>query len=292
MDLQGKVAFITGGASGIGLALARNAVAGGATILLADIEEQALATAAQSLRESGAEVFTYPLDVADLARYRSVAAEVLEKHGPPDLLCNNAGVAWKGPASSATPDDWRWMVSVNVLGVGYGLSLFVPAMIARGSGYILNTGSITGLITSPGGTAIYGMTKHAVVAISEALAHEVRPANIHVAVLCPGSVATSIADADRNMPGATPHQAFTPADAAERDFTRAYVAQGMTPDEIARQAFAALVEGRFYIVPHPEYKSEIELRHRQIENAVTGEFSTDVALLANAKAIMNLQPLT
>lgn len=292
MDLQGKVAFVTGGASGIGLALARKAAAGGAKILLADIEEQALDTAARSLRESGTDVFTYPLNVADLARYRIVASAVLEEHGPPDLLCNNAGVAWKGAASGATPDDWRWLVSVNVLGVGYGLSLFVPEMIARGSGYILNTGSITGLITSPGTTALYGMTKHAVVAISEALAHEVRPNNIYVAVLCPGSVATSIADADRNMPGASSPEAFTPADAAERDFTRAYVAQGMAPNEVARQAFEAMAEGRFYIVPHPEYKSEIELRHRQIEQAITGEFSTDVALLAIAKATMNLQPLT
>lgn len=293
MDMRGKTAFITGGASGIGLAIAQRCAAEGMTLLLADIEEGALARAAEDLRAGGASVVTYRLDVADLDRYRDVAAQVIADHGAPYLLVNNAGIAWKAPASAATPEDWRWTISVNVLGLGYGISLFVPAMIASGAqGYVLNTASITGLIVSPGGSAVYSASKHAVVAISETLAHELRPLGLHVAVLCPGSVATNITDADRNLPDHVGHDALTSAAAEERAFTRSFVDNGITPAAVADQAFAALAERRFYVVTHPEYRDEIATRHRQIEAAVRGEPASDVALLALAKQILNLQPLT
>ncbi|MCP3734282.1 SDR family NAD(P)-dependent oxidoreductase [Sphingomonas sp. RP10(2022)] len=293
MDMHGKTAFITGGASGIGLAIAQRCAAEGMTLLIADIEEGALAGAAATLRAEGATVFTYRLDVADLDRYRAVAAAVIADHGAPFLLVNNAGIAWKAPASAATPEDWRWTISVNVLGLGYGLSLFVPAMIAGGQGgYVLNTASITGLIVSPGGSAVYSASKHAVVAISETLAHELRPHGIHVAVLCPGSVATNITDADRNLPADLTPDALSSAAAEERAFTRSFVDNGIAPAAVADQAFAALAERRFYVVTHPEYRDEIETRHRQIEAAVRGEPASDVALLAMAKQVLNLQPLT
>src|SRR3982751_2141125 len=187
MDLKGKTAFITGGASGIGLAIAQKWAGSGMNLLIADIEESALATAAEALRAHGVAVTTYKLDVSDLDQYRAVATSVIADHGAPFLLVNNAGVAWKAPASAATPEDWRWTISVNVLGVGYGLSLFVPAMIESGAqGYVLNTASVTGLITSPGTSAVYSASKHAVLSISETLAHELRPHGMHVSVLCPG----------------------------------------------------------------------------------------------------------
>ncbi|KAE9412609.1 hypothetical protein Angca_004613, partial [Angiostrongylus cantonensis] len=193
MNLEGKVAFITGGASGIGLALAKASVAQGAVTLIADIDEAALATAAEGLRAAGGTVGTYRLDVSDRHQYQSVVDAVVAEFGAPYLLFNNAGVAWKAPAAQATPTDWEWMTKVNILGLGYGLSLFVPRMIdAEAGGYVVNTGSISGLITTVGVTAVYGMTKHAVVAISEALAHELRGYGIHVAVICPGQVATNI----------------------------------------------------------------------------------------------------
>lgn len=293
MELHGKSAFITGGASGIGLAVAQKCAAGGMRLLIADIEEGALATAADALRGLGAEVVAFQLDVSDLDRYRAVAAEVISEHGAPFLLVNNAGVAWKAPASAATPEDWRWMVSVNVLGVGYGISLFVPAMIeSSAQGYVINTASVTGLITSPGSSAVYASTKHSVLAISETLAHELRPHGIHVSVLCPGSVATNITDADRNVPGNVSREGLSMAEAAEREFTRAFVSQGVASERIAEQAFAALRERRFYVITHPEYREEIETRHRQIEAAIRGEPGSDVALLAMAKQMLNLQPLT
>lgn len=293
MDLRGKTAFITGGASGIGLAIAQKCAADGMILLIADIEEAALARAAEALRAQGAEVKTFQLDVADLDRYRAIAAEIISEHGAPYLLVNNAGVAWKAPASAATPEDWRWMVTVNVLGVGYGISLFVPAMIESGAkGYVINTASVTGLIVSPGNSAVYAATKHAVLAISETLAHELRPHGMHVSVLCPGSVATNITDADRNVPGNLSREGLSSAAPAEREFTRAFVAQGVSSESIAEQAFAALRERRFYVITHPEYREEVESRHRQIEAAICGEPASDVALLEMAKQILDLQPLT
>ncbi|WP_158257998.1 SDR family NAD(P)-dependent oxidoreductase [Sphingopyxis lindanitolerans] len=293
MQLRGKTAFITGAASGIGLAIAEKCAAEGMKLLIADIAADALAAAAEALRASGAEVATYRLDVSDLDTYRAVAEAVLAEHGAPFLLVNNAGVAWKAPASAATPEDWRWTVSVNILGVGYGLSLFVPAMIASGEqGYVVNTASVTGLITSPGTSAVYAATKHAVLAISETLAHELRPHGLHVAVLCPGSVATNITDADRNLPDHVSHDGLTSAEESERAFTRQFVGNGLPPAAVADQLFAALAERRFYVITHPEYREEIETRHRQIEAAIRGEPASDVGLLAMAKQILNLQPLT
>jgi NAD(P)-dependent dehydrogenase (short-subunit alcohol dehydrogenase family) len=292
MELKGRTAFITGGASGIGLAIARRCATEGMTVLIADIEEAALAHAAETLRAEGATVETYRLDVSDLDQYRAVAARVLADHGAPGLLANNAGVAWKAPASAATPEDWRWTISVNVLGVGYGISLFVPAMIAAGAGgYVLNTASITGLIVSPGTSAVYSASKHAVVAISETLAHELRPHGLHVAVLCPGSVATNITEADRNVPAGLPRAGLTAAAPEERAFTRAFVQNGLAPSVVADQAFAALAERRFYVITHPEYRDTIATRHREIEAAVRGEPASDVALLAMAKQMLALEPL-
>ncbi|MBX3593407.1 SDR family NAD(P)-dependent oxidoreductase [Sphingomonas sp.] len=292
MELRGKTAFITGGASGIGYALAERCAAEGMTLLLADIEEGALAKAAEALRAHGGAVETYRLDVSDLDQYKAVADAVLADHGAPFLLVNNAGIAWKAPASVATPEDWRWTISVNVLGTGYGISLFVPAMIASGAkGYVLNTASITGLIVSPGTSAVYSASKHAVVAISETLAHELRPLGIGVAVLCPGSVATNITDADRNAPEGLV-KGITGAEPHEREFTRSFVGNGISAATVAEQAFEALAEGRFYVITHPEYREEIETRHRQIEGAIHGDPASDVGLLTLAKQMLNLQPLT
>lgn len=292
VELKGKTAFITGGASGIGLALARRCGAEGMKVLIADIEEAPLAVAAAELRAKGVEVATYRLDVSDLDQYRAVAAAVLAEHGEPFLLANNAGVAWKASASAATPDDWRWTFSVNVLGTGYGISLFVPAMIASGQkGYVLNTASITGLLVSPGTSAVYSASKHAVLAISETLAHELRPHGIGVAVLCPGSVATNITDADRNVPGGLA-AGLSSAEPAEREFTRSFVGNRISPDVVADRAFAALAEGRFYVITHPEYRDEVESRHRQIEAAIDGPPASDTALIALAKQILDLQPLS
>ena len=293
MNIEGKAAFITGAASGIGFAFAKRCAAQGAIVLMADIEEKALEMAATELRAAGATVKTYSLDVSDRKAYQAVADAVLAEFGAPYMLFNNAGIAWKAPAASATPGDWEWMVKVNVLGTGYGISMFVPAMTdANQGGYIVNTGSITSLLTTVGTPAVYGATKHMIVAISEALAHELRDYGIHVAVVCPGQVATRIGDADRNVTAGVNKDEISEAIDAERQFTKSMVSQGLDPDEVANQVFTALVEKRTYVITHGEYKDDIISRHRQIENAIPNTTATDVPLLEIARAALNLQPLT
>jgi NAD(P)-dependent dehydrogenase (short-subunit alcohol dehydrogenase family) len=262
-------------------------------VLASDINQTALSETLALISKAGGKGEGFRLDVGDLDAYRAIAKSILTSYGARYLLANNAGVAWSAPAASATAEDWRWLVSVNVLGVGYGLSLFVPEMIKAGrGGYVLNTGSITGLITPPGTAAVYAMTKHAVVSISETLAHELRPHGIGVAVLCPGSVATAIADADRNVADGVSKEALTVANEAERTFTRHFVANGLKPSALVDAAFDALSEGRVYVITHPEYRLEIETRHREIEGAIRGEPASDVELLAFARAQLALKPLT
>lgn len=293
MYLNGKLAFITGAGSGIGRALAVKCGASGMITLVADINQTALDETVALVTAAGGAAHGFRLDVSDLDAYQVVVKSVLTSWGAPYLLANNAGVAWKASAASATPEDWRWLVSVNVLGMGYGLSLFVPEMIKAGrGGYVLNTGSITGLIISPGTAAVYAMTKHAVVSISKSLVHELRPHEIGVAVLCPGSVATAIVDADSNIAGGLAKNALTVSEEAERAFTRHFVANGISPSSLADAAFVALSEGRFYVITHPEYRLEIETRHREIESAIRGEPASDVALLDFARAQLALKPLT
>ena len=294
MELNGKTAFITGAASGIGFAFAERCASEGMTLLLADLEEDRLKQVVSDFNAKGTKAEAYVLDVSDPEAYKRVATEVLNAYGAPYILFNNAGIARGGTgASTATIDDWRWTVKVNILGVGYGLSLFVPKMIESGAkGYIVNTGSITGLLTSPGGAAIYGMSKHAVVAISEALTHEVRPHGMHVTVLCPGSVATNIVDQERTIPKGVDASKVSIGDPALVEYTKQYVSEGLKPEDVIARTFKAMEERRTYVVTHPEYKDDVILRHRMIEDAIVGEPETDVTLLATSKALLNLKPLT
>lgn len=295
MDFEGKLAFITGGASGIGLALAKACAEKGMRVLVTDIEEPALDSAAKVLSAAGGEIITRVLDVSDRQAYAVLSAEVLDEYGAPYLLFNNAGIATSGPAASATPDDWQWLVSVNILGVGYGLSYFVPDMIASGQGgCVINTASITGLLTSPGTPSLYGMTKHAVLAITETLTHELRNHNMHAVAICPGSVNTHITRSERIRPDSITENDLSAqhVSAEERALTQQFVDQGLTPEDVAARVFKAIEEKRTYVVTHPEYKDEIVKRHRMIEDSISGKPEGDVELIAIANALLQLQPLT
>ena len=284
MKLDTRLAFITGGARGIGYAFALECARRSMRLVLTDFDADHLSKSAQALRETGCDVTAYPLDVTDIARYREVAGEVIERFGAPYVLFNNAGVALHGSVSEGTPEDWRWHVNVNILGVGYGLSLFTKAMIESGDkGYVINTASITGLVSSAGGAGIYGATKHAVVALSEALLFDLRPHGMHVCVLCPGSVHTEIADSDRHTRDES-GKGLTPVSDAQRQATRALVAHGLPTDAVIGQLFQAMEERKFYVVSHPEYKTLIISRHRQIESSIHGEPASDAFLVRAAEA--------
>ncbi|MBZ6377302.1 hypothetical protein B5C34_05610 [Pacificimonas flava] len=291
-NLDGMTAFITGGASGIGFALAKECASRGMTVLLADIEAAELETARAKLEAQGARAFAYRLDVSDKDQYREVAAAVLAEHGAPYMLFNNAGVGGGGSAALGKIGDWEWTVQVNILGVAYGLSLFVPAMIESGQrGYVVNTASLAGLITAPFGMAIYTMTKHAVVSLTESLAHELREHDMHAAVICPGRVSTRIYADDRNRPGAHRDGDFTPRDPALRDVSKAMLADGLPPEELAARTFVALEERRTYVITHSEYRESVAARHRQIEAAMRGEPDTDADIIALGQAERRLEPL-
>ncbi|HET8842876.1 MAG TPA: SDR family NAD(P)-dependent oxidoreductase, partial [Ktedonobacteraceae bacterium] len=199
---QGRVAVVTGAASGIGRALAERCVEEGMKVVLADIEAQALQQTSRDLAAPGAETLAVQTDVAQAAEVEKLAKIAFETYGAVHLLFNNAGVGAGKTAWESTLADWEWVLGVNLYGVVHGIRSFVPRMLESGTeGYIVNTASMGGLTSSPG-LSVYMASKHAVVSLTETLYHELtlREAHIGVSVLCPGFVKTRIQDAERNRP--------------------------------------------------------------------------------------------
>ena len=201
-QFEGKVAVVTGAASGIGFALAERAAAEGMTVVLCDIEAGPVEVAAETLRQRGAKVRTRRVDVSKEAEVEAAAEAIFAEFGAVNLLCNNAGVLNKErPTWEQSAADWQWVFSVNVMGVVHGIRAFVPRMLASGEeGHIVNTGSMAGLVTGGMGTSVYDASKHAVVSLSESLYRDlaIRTAKVSASVLCPGAVTTQIFAAERN----------------------------------------------------------------------------------------------
>jgi NAD(P)-dependent dehydrogenase (short-subunit alcohol dehydrogenase family) len=249
---QGQVAVVTGGGSGIGLALANRFASAGLHVVLADVQQDALATAKAEVEGHGVEVLTVPTDVSKEADVQALAAATLERFGAVHVVCNNAGVAgrsdpWFGPLSS-----WEWVMGVNFWGVVHGCRTFLPHLV--GGGHIVNTASIAGLY--PGFAASYDASKHAVVAMTESLYTTVTSAGlpIGVSVLCPGWVRTQILESDRNWPASMGE--LPPSDPAA-DVTRRHIekaiAEGRTPASVADAVADAVTAGRFWVIPHQDF---------------------------------------
>src|ERR1700686_3205972 len=199
-DIAGKTAFVTGGASGIGLALGRAFAEAGMKVVLADIETDALATAVRSLHDLGSEVRGIPCDVTDPDSVERAAKASYEAFGNVHVVCNNAGVAGGSGIDSISLDDWRWVLDVNLMGVLYGIRTFLPHIRAHGEGgHIVNTASMAGMDSGLGFSS-YAASKFAVVTMSEGLAMQIKPFGIGVTVLCPGYVRTRIGERGRNRP--------------------------------------------------------------------------------------------
>lgn len=267
MELTGKVAVITGGASGIGLAIARRFAAEGAAVALLDVERGALAAAEQALRDAGARVLAVETDVGSGASLAAAAARVTEAFGVAHVIVNNAGVTGgTGPSWTLGEADWAWTLQVNLWGVIHGIRTFVPPLLASGEeGHVINTASIAGLTTHPW-MGPYCVTKHAVVALSEVLAKELELARAKIAVsaLCPGFVKTNIARSERNRPA---EHRVPREPGSQRDLgaaMHALVDNGIAPEEIAAHVVDAIRERRFYILTHPELEPAIEHRQRDI----------------------------
>jgi len=262
-EFAGRVAVVTGAASGIGKALAERFAAEGMHLALADIEAEPLAAVTESLRAAGSAVEAMVLDVREGAALEALAAKCAERFGGVHVVCNNAGVASGGPTWEVTPEDWDWVLGVNLVGVINGVRAFVPGMIARGEpGHVVNTASVAGL-TCPAFMAPYNVTKHGVVALSETLRADLTAvqAPIGVSVLCPGWVRTRIHESDRNKPGYDPNGTEeNPAMTPLRDLVRDMIESGIGPDEAANHVFAAIRADRFWIRTHPDMESGVAAR--------------------------------
>ncbi|MGV0770964.1 SDR family NAD(P)-dependent oxidoreductase [Mycobacterium syngnathidarum] len=205
--VSGKVALVSGGASGIGAALSAKLAAGGAEVWIADRQVDLAQEVADRLKSAGAQGHVVELDVRDHLSFERAVAEAVRESGRIDYLFNNAGIGVGGEVDSYTIDDWNDVIDVNLRGVVHGIQAVYPTMIRQGSGHIVNTASMAGLVAGPG-MASYTATKHAVVAISKAMRVEARSHRVHVSVLCPGAIRTPILTMGKygRYPGASDEQ--------------------------------------------------------------------------------------
>lgn len=265
-DFQGKVAVITGAASGIGRALAEKSAQEGMKVVLADVEAGALKQAEVELKASGADVLAVLTDVSQAADVERLAEQAFATYGAVHLLCNNAGVSAERTIWKSTLADWQWVLGVNLWGVIHGIHYFVPRMLAQESeGHIVNTASMAGFLSSSG-MGIYKVSKFGVVTLSETLAHELaaRDAKVKASVLCPEWVNTHIMEAGRNRPSALQNapregQRVPKKSALEETVTKAIQA-GIAPSQVAEIVFEAVRQEKFYIFTHPNTKRVIEER--------------------------------
>ncbi|CAN5695006.1 SDR family NAD(P)-dependent oxidoreductase [soil metagenome] len=269
-QLAGKVAVVTGAASGIGRALVDRFAAEGMRVVLADIEAGPLEAATAEIGATGAEVLAVRTDVSDGDQVDALAAATLERFGSVDVVCNNAGVGAGGIMWELTTADWEWVLGVNLWGVIHGIRAFVPHLVAQGSGNVVNTASMAGL-TSPPVMGPYNASKHAVVTISETLHADLAvqgASGVGVSVLCPGWVRTRINESGRNRPAALTGSPATDALPVDLDAMSgvlgAVLATGLPPDDGAAHVVDAIRAERFYILTHPEWKPMIQHRVDQI----------------------------
>ncbi len=269
-DFKGKVAVVTGAASGIGRALATRFASEGMKVVLSDVEERALAEAARDLQAKGASTLAVRADVAKAADVEALAEKTVAAFGGAHVLCNNAGVVAAGLLWELTPADWEWVVGVNLWGVIHGTRVFVPIMLGQDTPcHIVNTASMAGLVSSPF-NSVYTITKHAVVALSESLYQDLRVAGgqVGVSVLCPGWVNTRIMEAERNRPaGLASGKAVrepTEQEQMMEQVVRQLLATGLSPEQVADCVLGAIRAERFYVLTHPELKGMIRNRMEDI----------------------------
>jgi NAD(P)-dependent dehydrogenase (short-subunit alcohol dehydrogenase family) len=256
-DLDGRVAVVTGAASGLGRAMAERFAAEGMRVVVSDIDPAGLDDVARTLTDAGHDVHAVVADVSDEGDVERLADESFARFGAVHVLCNNAGVVKNARAWALTLDDWRWVLGVDLWSVIHGIRAFVPRMLAQGdSGHVVNTASMAGLLPMPK-LAAYATAKSAVVALSESLQHDLdaEGADIGVSVFCPGFIATRITDSARNRPAS-----LTDTAASTGARTVSGVQPTMTADEAAGHVVDAVRTRRFWILTHPAYRAVIQER--------------------------------
>jgi NAD(P)-dependent dehydrogenase (short-subunit alcohol dehydrogenase family) len=264
--IAGRTAIVTGGASGIGLGIARQLVRAGAQVAIADIRAEAVEEARRCLAGNGPRVIGIVTDVSDRTSVEAAADRAEHDLGPLSIAVNNAGVAMHGmPLEQMSSADWDWVIGVNVYGVIHGIQCFVPRIRRNGvGGHVVNTASVAGFQVRPGwNSGAYATTKYAVVALSEALAIELDGSGIGVSVLCPAAVSTGLHRSGRSRPdrlgGATerPHQ----------DFVGDMIKHGMAPDMVGARVVEAIERDELFVFTHTPPRAWIEERHGRIMQA-------------------------
>ncbi|MCZ6617163.1 MAG: SDR family NAD(P)-dependent oxidoreductase [Gammaproteobacteria bacterium] len=277
-DLVGKVAFITGGASGLGLAMARSFSAAGMKVVVADIEQNALDAVAAEFAAGNADVLTLKVDVTDRDAMEQAADVCEETHGKIHVVCNNAGVAVGGAIDEMSYEDWDWVMGVNLNGVINGVQTFTHRIAAHGEGgHFVNTASMAGHVAIAG-LSVYNTSKFAVVGMSEAMRLDLAAKGIGVSVLCPGVVNTNIFDSGRNRPEELTGERDTasmlmsnPGDSAEEHTARIaeLVASALDPNVVGDMVLHAIQNDEFYIFTHPHVRQAMDERSAQMNDSLT-----------------------
>jgi NAD(P)-dependent dehydrogenase (short-subunit alcohol dehydrogenase family) len=269
-NFEGKTAVITGGASGMGFAMAESFARVGMNIVLADVELGALKEAAERIEALGVTAVPVQADVSDEADMDHLGEIVRERFGAPEILCLNAGVAGGGgPTDQLTTNDWKWAIDVNLYGIVHGLRVFLGDMRRANAGHVVVTASVAGLTSFPGSIP-YNATKHAAVTIAEGLYSELAEAGSDVAVhcLCPGVVSTNIHKSERNRPKELQNaegEEQVPSPEYENFMEQLY-GTAKQPPEVAELVFQAILKGQFWIQTDGYYREAIKARHQSIEN--------------------------
>lgn len=259
MEIAGKTAFVTGGASGIGLEIGRYLMELGANVMLADLDATRLAEAEKELGN----VSTVLCDVADAASVQAAADATIAKFSKVHIVVNNAGVSLAGAAGHLPMQDWRWIVDINLMGVVHGVEIFTPLIQAHGEGgYFINTASMAGHLATPQ-LGAYTATKFAVLGLSETMRQDLADHNIGVSVLCPGWVKTDINKAHVNRPSG--NDGGNNADNPGMKMVSDAVEQGLPPEHVAQWAVECMQAGRFYIFTHPSMRRWIQKRASMVD---------------------------
>jgi NAD(P)-dependent dehydrogenase (short-subunit alcohol dehydrogenase family) len=263
-DFAGKAAFITGGAGGIGLAMARVFGQRGMKVAIADVEADACARAVETLRREGITAIGITCDVSDREALAAANTRTFAEFGKVHLLCNNAGVSRAGPVETIESSDWDWVIGVHLTGLVHGLQLFLPHMKAHGKeGHIVNTASINGVAGAPL-AGPYSATKFAVVGLSEVLAAELAETPIGVSVLCPSWVKTRMLDNGRNRPARFGGPIRPSADRSNAERNARYakaLESGLDPVRVAQLVVSAIEARRLFVFTHPETRAAVERCH-------------------------------
>lgn len=263
--LEGRVAVITGGASGIGLATARLLAREGMKLVLADIEQKTLDAAVAEFESDGVEVIGVRTDVSVRAQVQALAEAAWSRFGAVHILFNNAGVAVYGPVQEMTHEDWEWAINVNLWGVIHGVETFVPRMLEQGEeGHVISTASFAGLVPNSG-LGVYCVTKYGVVALSECLYRDLRGTGLSASVLCPMLVRTQIQDSARNRP----EELGGSARARKRNQDEQEALQGrvLEAPEVAERVLRAIRRKELYIITHDESREFVRRRFERIDRS-------------------------